>query len=288
MYESQGFSRLRKRDFFRLFWASWGQAFISKNIDSGFRNTGLHPFNPEIILQRFNQKSESRPSSSGSTASILKAEDWRRIRQLLKETVIDIYEEKAKKLSNTMMSLTTENILLKLRCEGLERALMNEQKRRNRKKPLLLDLPNAGEGGAIFFSPKKVQQARDLQLQKDNEILQEQARKDDKKLQQQVAKESRESEKLQRAQIRQEKRLQRQQEAEEKQRLKAEKQLAKQADSQLQKDAVATPKPPRRPAKHNITQSKQKSSPEAHEEAVEVVAAVNRRGRPIRLPERFR
>ena len=126
IFESQGFSRLRKQDFFRLFWTSWGKAFTSKNIESGFKNTGLYLFNPEIILQCFNKKSTSQPSSSESTASILKAEDWRRIRKLVNEVVIDFHDKKAKKLNNTMMSLSTENILLKSRCEGLERALINE------------------------------------------------------------------------------------------------------------------------------------------------------------------
>jgi hypothetical protein len=38
-----------------------------------------------------------------------------------------------------MMALSTENILLKLRCKGLETVLVNEKKRRQCKKPLLLE-----------------------------------------------------------------------------------------------------------------------------------------------------
>jgi hypothetical protein len=288
IYESQGYSRLRKRDFFRLFWPSWNQAFSVQNINSGFKHTGLHPFNAEIILQRFTKKPEDRPSSSESSDSVLSAKDWRRIRQLLREAVTDIYDEKSQKLNNTLMSLSTDNILLKLRCEGLERALINEQKRHYKKKPLLLDLPAENEGGAIFYSPQKVQQARDLQTQKQQEISEAQAQKVDKKLQQQLAKEEKERLKLERAQIRQKNQEIRQQAAEEKQRQKNEQKLAKQVDLQLQKDVQSTPQDPEKPFKQFAKQSNQKNSPIASEQVDEVVSTVNRRGRQIRLPVRYR
>jgi hypothetical protein len=60
------------------------------------------------------------------------------------------------------MALATKNMLLKLHCEGLEKALVNKQGHQKKKKPLLLDLPTNNEGGAIFYSPKKVQQACNL------------------------------------------------------------------------------------------------------------------------------
>lgn len=288
MDECQGISRLTKRDFFRLFWTSWRIAFISDNIISSFQNTGLSPFNPGLILQRFNQKSESRPSSSESTSSILKADDWIRIENLLKDVVVDFYDKKVQKLNNSMISLATENALLRLRCEGLEKALINEKKHRIKKRPLLLDLPADNEGGAIFFSPSKIQQARDLQLQKDTEAVQEQARKDDKKLQQQLLKESRELEKLKRAQIRKEKRQQRQQEAVEKQRQKDEQELAKLADLQLRKDVLATPKPRTKRTAPISKKSRPKSPRKVDEKVNEEVVTTNRRGREIKLPARFR
>ena len=49
-------------------------------------------------------------------------------------------------------------------------------------KPLLLDLQSSEEGGTIFYSPNKVQRARDLQSQKEDEArlarLQKQEEKD--------------------------------------------------------------------------------------------------------------
>ncbi|EED11636.1 conserved hypothetical protein [Talaromyces stipitatus ATCC 10500] len=178
--DCQGLTRLSKRDFFRLFWASWKIAFTSDNINSAFKNTGFYPFNPELAIQRFTQKPEILPSSSESSASIIKAEDWRRISKLVKDAVSNVYEEKAHQLHDTMLHLSTENILLKAQVEGLQRGISNINKRQAKKRTLLLDLPAENEGGAIFFSPSKVQQARDLQLQKDENAAQEQARKDDK------------------------------------------------------------------------------------------------------------
>jgi hypothetical protein len=85
------------------------------------------------------------------------------------------------------------------------------------------------------MSPSKVQQARDIISQKNEQAAQEQARKDDKKLQQRLTKQAKETKKAEKAQIRQEKRVQREQETAEKQRLKDEQELAKLADLQLQK-----------------------------------------------------
>ncbi|KAG2001680.1 hypothetical protein GB937_010023 [Aspergillus fischeri] len=50
--------------------------------------------------------------------------------RLLNHMVADIYDKNTKKLSSTMHHLSTENILLKLRCQGLESALQNEKKKR--------------------------------------------------------------------------------------------------------------------------------------------------------------
>jgi DDE superfamily endonuclease/Tc5 transposase DNA-binding domain len=288
LYKSQGFTRLTKRDFFRLFWASWGIAFTKKNINSAFKNTGLNPFNPDIILQRYNKKSESRPSSSRSTASALSAEDWRQIRKLLHTVVNDFHDNSVQKLNNTIIALSTENILLKTQLQGLEQAFINEKKRRIKKKPLLLELAAPSNGGAIFFSPSKVQQARDLQLQKNELAAQEIAYKSEKKLQQQLIKESREQEKLERAQIRQQKQEERRQQAAEKQHLKDEEKLAKQADLQLQKDVIATPKRSKKQPTPILKLKEPKTSSLVDEEVVEEVIPTNRRGRQIRLPVRFR
>lgn len=187
-----------------------------------------------------------------------------------------------------MMSLATEVTLLRMRCEGLEKALINEQKRHNRKKPLLLTLPDENDGGAIFFSPQKVQQARDLQFQKDQEILDAQAQKEDKKLQQRLIKEEKERLKAEKAEIRQKNQEIRQNEAAEKQRLKAEKKLARQLDLQLQNDIKSIPSTPAKQKNRFPAKFIKNEASEASERVDEPIPTINRRGRQIRLPVRFR
>jgi hypothetical protein len=94
------------------------------------------PWDPKVVLQRFTREDETRPSSSESSCSILGAEDWKRIERLLKQVVNDVYNQKTEKLSSTMHHLATESILLKLHCGGLENALQNEKKKRQRGKRL--------------------------------------------------------------------------------------------------------------------------------------------------------
>ena len=62
-----------------------------------------------------------------------------------------------------MYTLSLKNMLLKQQNNGLKQSLINKKKRQKRGKPLLLDFPTKNDGRAIFFSPAKVQRARDQQ-----------------------------------------------------------------------------------------------------------------------------
>jgi hypothetical protein len=93
--KSYSFTWLKKRDFFWFFWASWDMTFTSKNINLVFRTTGLYPFNPELIINKFIKKISSRPSSSESGGLIILAKDWRQLNRLIRAAVIDIFDEKA-------------------------------------------------------------------------------------------------------------------------------------------------------------------------------------------------
>jgi len=76
--------------------------------------------------------------------------------------VTNIFDKRARKLNNTIQDLTTLNIILQHWVVGYERAFKNEKKKRKYIKPLFCKLALAKDGGAIFFSPYKIQQARDL------------------------------------------------------------------------------------------------------------------------------
>jgi len=167
LHKSQGICSLTKRDFFRLFWVTFKNAFTTSNIKSGWKKTGLYPFDPNIVLNQFNTTPNNRPSSSGSTHSGLTADNWRQVQKLLKETVADVYNQRAQLLTNSVMSLITENKLLQYRVDGLTKALYNKKKKRRRGKPLFSQLTLAEEGKTAFFSPNKIQQAQELQAEQE-------------------------------------------------------------------------------------------------------------------------
>lgn len=132
----------------------------NKNIYSALENTGLYSFNLELVIQKFTKKISSRPSSSESGASIIPGDDWKRFDKLVRAAL---------QLQKSVSHLTTENILLKDKIARLERALLNAMKCSNKKKPLLLGLPSENDGGVLFMSPSKVQQARDIISQKEEQ-----------------------------------------------------------------------------------------------------------------------
>ncbi|KAF2271540.1 uncharacterized protein EI97DRAFT_387624, partial [Westerdykella ornata] len=71
------------------------------------------------------------------------------------------------KLGRSIQMLTVQTQLLTTEVDSLKQAIRNEKKRRQHGKPLQLVAPTQSEGGAIFWSSNKVQQARDHQAQKE-------------------------------------------------------------------------------------------------------------------------
>jgi hypothetical protein len=176
-----------------------------------------------------------------------------------------------------MHHLSTENRLLKLRCDGLEKALQNEKKKRQRGKPLQFQLQAPeDDGGAVFYSPHKIQQARDLQLEKERAADKLKASKELQKLHRQQGKEVKqqllEDRKRNRAQQQELRRL----EAEQKKQEKEESRAAKEAEKQLQKDFQQARKTPKKPSKASNLQKSQDLDPIAPEVVEEVPPTVNR------------
>ena len=132
-----------------------------------FKATGISPFNPESILKRFSKASQPELESRRSSSSVLSASDWRKIERLVRVVVDDAASREAKKLSQTIHSISTQNQLLKHENEGLRIALSTKKKHQKRSKPLADDQSAEYSGGAVFWSPSKIQAARDrLQQQK--------------------------------------------------------------------------------------------------------------------------
>jgi hypothetical protein len=77
--------------------------------------------------------------------------------------VSDIYDRQAQQLSNTIRRLSVQVMTPQMENHGLSTALLNEKKKRKRGKALPLQPPERYHGGAVFYSSRKIQQARDRQ-----------------------------------------------------------------------------------------------------------------------------
>ncbi|KAF2844176.1 hypothetical protein T440DRAFT_473600, partial [Plenodomus tracheiphilus IPT5] len=150
-------------------------------------NQPTKPFNPKIILQRFN----TRASPSGdSDSSALSASNWRKTEGLLREVVKDRGDPRAQKLSQAFHSISVQKTLLEHEVQGLREALINERLRRKRGKALPLQEPEDYHGGAIFYSPRKVKEARERQQQQELEEEQQRLQKAEKYRQREEARQA--------------------------------------------------------------------------------------------------
>jgi hypothetical protein len=174
---SQGLTSMSKRDFFPLFYWAWQISFKETTILKAFETTGFSPFNPEVILRRFN----TSPSSSSSKSLALSASDWRKMERILRQVVVGQGSKQIKQLSQVLHSNAVQNALLKNEVKGLCKALINERMRRKRGKPLLLEEPEEYHGGAVFWSPRKVKDACKQQRLKEREEQQLQHQKTEAK-----------------------------------------------------------------------------------------------------------
>ena len=189
LFNSQGISRLMKRDFFRLFWPSYLKAFSPSNIISGWLKTGLYPFDPQAVLSSLTSPPTSRPSTRDSTtSSTFSASNIRQARQLVQEVRTKVDSEtliKVNKLTNTFLDVTAQVHLLQQENRSLVNALYQEKKKRKRNKGLFEQFRANQGNGAIFFSPAKVAEAKRYINTKENEL---QAQKEAKKVANQVNK----------------------------------------------------------------------------------------------------
>ncbi|KAF2194337.1 hypothetical protein K469DRAFT_196271, partial [Zopfia rhizophila CBS 207.26] len=227
------------------------------------------------------------PSSSKSSTSILSARDWQRIKKLLKKTVCNIHNKNSQKLYQTINHLTTENVLLKLKTKGLANALFIEQKRRQRSKPLHLELRAPEIGMAIFYSPNKVQQARDRAREKEEavRITREEKKKEKLRKEEEKAENKRLLEERKAAQA-----IERRERAAEKalkQIKKEEAKFARKARRQLKNDSKQMKDKRKKAIKTIVIESDEEIESASPDEVVEATSVQTRRGRKIVLPQRF-
>jgi crotonobetainyl-CoA:carnitine CoA-transferase CaiB-like acyl-CoA transferase len=96
------------------------------------------------------------------------------------------FQKVVKKLADTCVAFATELTLSRERERGYIKALNNEKKKQKRGKPFTEILRAEGDLGVLFFSPRKVERARELQAMKEavkeDEIRQKELRVEERAL----------------------------------------------------------------------------------------------------------
>ena len=114
-FKSQVKRSLSKREFLGLFWPAFEKAFSISNIASSWAWVGLKPFDPNRIINSIDSietKDQSRPSTSGTSSSVLSTIDSKVMRCLAQEVFGPVPEVKTRKLINTIEKLAAEKEIL--------------------------------------------------------------------------------------------------------------------------------------------------------------------------------
>ena len=173
-FQSQGLSAIQKRDFFRLFWPAYIKAFSTSNIASGWRKTGLNPFDKTVVLGALEVTEEPRPTSqSSSIGSYVSVKDIGRIKKELAgvmEETLDRKLQSFQRLEKAVDRMHATIALLEVDNQGLRQAVFEEKRKRKRNKGLFEEIRAQDDNGAFFFSPTKVESLRAFQAQKEIDI----------------------------------------------------------------------------------------------------------------------
>jgi hypothetical protein len=176
LHRTQGLIFVKKADFFPSFWPAYDVSFTSLNMLKAFEATGISLANAEVILKRFtltpsgqDEDPESAQHGDGSSRN--------EPRKLFEVAVKDTAGDDAKRLSTSLHSLQVQNELLNHESQGLRAALVTKRKDTKKSKPLDLQQRQEYHGDAVFWSPRKVREARARESVKQREDEAEQLQK---------------------------------------------------------------------------------------------------------------
>ena len=165
LQNSQGLVPVKKGDFIPLFWKAWEKALTKENILSAFAATGISPLDPQRVLKRFNKITPDR-SREGS----VEASTWRQInRDITSAIEAGLSSTEADSLRQSLHRIQIQNELLQHENDGLRDALIQKKRKPTSRKPMDLQQRKEYHGGAVFWSPRKIREARTRQLIEDRE-----------------------------------------------------------------------------------------------------------------------
>jgi hypothetical protein len=243
-----------------------------------------------VVTDKFKYTTPSPNRELSGSPDIFPA-GWRRLEQVISQLVKDTGDEVVRRLEPSIHRAAAETELLRHENEGLRASLATKNKRRGHGKRLPLKRAEKPGGGATFWSPRKISEARAKLAEIKTERRQEQLKKDE-------VKDQRAANKLYKQKITEERRVERErakvvrekeraEKATERERLKQQHDAAKALQLSQKGKRKASQAPP-------LNKKRQKRSGDgAATEAVLQRASAppvqtTSRGRNVHLPSKFR
>ncbi len=226
-----------------------------------------------------------------SSTSVLSGDDWRAIDRLVRSTAADSNSIQCRKLRSSLHHISVQNQMLQVEVDGL-RDVIGTKKRHNKKsKPLDLQQHQEYHGGAVFWSPRALKEARWRER-----VRQQEERAEE--LQRVETKELKKSARLYKEKIIAKKRVAREKERAVKAEVLAEQRAAKQAEKDARNTIKAlqlSQKGKRKASRAPIGKNKRSKSGGQTIGFTEAVSAIlaaptrtTRTGRTTRLPRKFK
>ena len=113
-------------------------SFTEKNIFSSFKATGVHPFNPNVILDRFTDSETDTASDALSKAPTYGGDAWQKLNTVTKRVLRGASEKDALIVRQLLHHLAIQNTLLESENDGLRDALITKRKGNSKGKSLSL------------------------------------------------------------------------------------------------------------------------------------------------------
>jgi hypothetical protein len=192
--KSRGLISIAKRDFFSIFWRAWEPTMQPSLIKKAFEATGLSPLNPAVVLERF--ESDSSDDEEGGSTNPLNS--WQQLNRRFREVVKDPGDPRTQELNEAIHHLHNSMDIHRHAVNDLEQALATKIKRKKPGKPL----QQPGDGGAMFYSPRSVEQERQRMRDEEKAQEEEEARKQQIKVNRAAQRAIEDRDKQQRAQQR--------------------------------------------------------------------------------------
>jgi hypothetical protein len=262
-----------------------------ESIESSFKATGIHPFNPSIILERFKKTRINPAPASGKAAHTDKQYNTSDHVQIRLDLTSLPSRNVAKKLERTFHHLSVRNTILNIENQGLRQAISTKKHHKKRAIQLPPELQATSNDGAVLWTAEMIDAERQRHKALEDIKLAEKAQK------------------LQDKKDRDEKKVEKERELQEKREAAAEKKKQTTIDNRAKREAIDARKKARKEARQhcdnqqgNTTACRRQPQPKKPENKTKAKArarveprtpppappgATTRRGRDIRKPQRY-